>query len=275
MKPMKKSLKNVMFLVLSVSSFSVLAGQGSSGGGDALLCYKTTEIRNRVYNSILKHSESSTPVNLELQNLSKAVDILDVWEAHKPSGFPGSNSTRAIHSLSVEEIYKKVEEVLPKFYNDFFKMHITQPVQWREEDYGVLEINDSGYVGKVPDNCLISQIAYYDDTTNLIHFDGRIVNSLSGDQIRALRLHEDLYRFNRSQVKDYNAHCKYYKNHPSYIANCSYKTPNSSTTRQFVGYLISNQGYLKNDLLAYAKSVSEYAKGPMGANYWEIGYKGE
>jgi ribosomal protein S17E len=119
----------------------------------------------------------------------------------------------------------------------------------------VLEVNDSGYIGKIPASCLIAQVAYYDEKTNLAHYDSRITSVFSPNEIRNLRLHEDIYRYKRALASGLNENCKNARRLNQ--SACELMTIDSSSVRNAVAYLITHSQYEKeilDDLLWYGNS---------------------
>jgi len=120
---------------------------------------------------------------------------------------------------------------------------LSTPSQWIEEDYGVVEINDETFSGKFPKNCLVAQLAFYNDTTSTVHFDRRISELMGKTDLEALRVHEDFYKFYRDQFSSGGV--------------------NSDRVRTLVAYLFSSSDYASPDFYRALNSILViYPNGP-------------
>ncbi len=186
-------------LLLLLTSSQLFAGQGK-GGGDVVLCYQSVEVKERVKTSIKEHSRSSTPVNLMLDKLEGEVLMLETYMALRPVGL-FDTQVLEINSFSASEVYEIIKDNVSESLYKYLSESITKDEQWRSSPYGVLEVHDSGYIGKIAPNCLVVQVAHYLDDINLVYFDSRITSLMNAQELRTLKIHEDLYRRQRFLYK--------------------------------------------------------------------------
>jgi len=220
MKTTKKVLTAALTAIL-LSPFASYATEGTAGGGggNAVLCYTTTQVKQQVFTQIQKNTSPYTYTNLMLDKLEQGFrpQLLDLWEARMLTGFPGAQVKNTVTGISVEELYAKFEPRLKQIstikldlsndgpaasIDDYLVFAKTKPSQWKAEPAAILPINDMSLVAQLPHNCLIAQVAFYDDVNNIVHFDSRIVRLMELEDQNALRVHEDIYRARRVRGSD-------------------------------------------------------------------------
>ncbi len=242
-------MKNVLTLcVLLLTTLSYASKD--RGGGDAILCYGDPMIKEEVKNSIIKHTQNNSPVNLHIDKLSSKPIMYDYYEATKLRGFPSSSLASEFVVRQLDTIYKDLRSLTPLFYENYLSSFITEPYQWIAEEYGVLEIDDIGYQGKISNKCLIVQVAYYDDEADVVRYDKRITDLFDSSQRTTLKLHEDIYKYYRDEVRCYNILLSYFE-----IAEDEMKFQ-SDRVHQVVQYLIKNESLEKHRLEDYWRNVS-------------------
>lgn len=205
MNPINRSLLVLGALFISASAF---AGSSSGGGGNAVLCYSSVAVRNRVAAEIQDSPLPTDPVDLQLSALAAGFkpQLLDLWDARKATGFPGQMNGVEIIVRTPENIYalidpmmKKYGELTHAFYEqgenaeNFLKRTRTTAGQWKSEAGGIIRFEDATIQSRFPANCLVAQVAFYDDKSDIVHYDSRIVDLMDKVDQYALRVHEDLY----------------------------------------------------------------------------------
>jgi len=138
-------------------------------------------------------------VDLRLSELESMPHLLEVIDAQKPVGLFSPINLAVSGEASVWNIYKTIKQVDPQFWNIFYSS-VTDEKQWINEPAGVTEIDDATFSDRFPDNCLVVQVARFDDATKNVHVDQRLIDIMGAADKVALKLHEDLYSFYRSQV---------------------------------------------------------------------------
>jgi hypothetical protein len=226
MKPMTISQKALSALIIASGMvLGPLKGQASGGrdggGGNAVLCYVNTQTKQQVLSEIQKNQSPYTYTDLKLDKLASGFkpELLDLWEARKPVGFPGQQVKPNVLNMSPEKIYERLDSIAKKivmdatsyrsddkvFYaSDYLNYAKTTLTQWKAEPAAVLAINDMTLQAQLPKNCLIAQVAFYDDVNNLVHFDSRIVSLMSAVDQSALRVHEDIYKARRVRGDEFD-----------------------------------------------------------------------
>jgi hypothetical protein len=210
-----KLSKTLLVSILLCSSSTVFAKSyalrsggtsGVGGGGNAVLCYAFERTRNEVFDSVVDSRSPFDFVNLQLNQLKPGFkpQLLDLWDARKSVGFPGSEITPVLNNKTPEQIYKELLPIVEKFgrlagaYDQSAKEILeesrTTPSQWKAEENGVIRIEDATIQSYFPKNCLVAQVAFYDDRTNVVHYDARILRLMEKTDQNALRVHEDFYR---------------------------------------------------------------------------------
>jgi hypothetical protein len=221
MKPMKISQKALSALIIASGMvLGPLKGQASGGrdggGGNAVLCYVNTQTKKQVLSEIQKNQSPYTFTDLKLDKLASGFkpQLLDLWEARKPVGFPGQQVRQNILNVTPEQIYSRLQSISKSISmtrlsvdselsaNDYLEFSKTKPSQWKSEPAAILAIDDMSLQAQLPQNCLIAQVAFYDDINNLVHFDSRIVGLMLSEDQSALRVHEDIYRARRVRGAD-------------------------------------------------------------------------
>jgi hypothetical protein len=206
-------------------------GTNSGGGGDAVLCYSSLATRDEVVANLQKSNSPFDSVDLQLNRLEKGFkpQLLDLYEVGKLTGFPSDTKPVSFARETAESVYARLAQVgdtmrgehlstryagiQPHVYAnlvDYFFEGASNGSQWKAEPLGVTEINDATFSGKFPKNCLIAQVAFYNDQTNVIHYDQRIVSLMPSLHREALRVHEDLYRVRRVAALYYADYLKKY-----------------------------------------------------------------
>lgn len=222
MKPMKISQKALSALIIASGMvLGPLKGQASGGrdggGGNAVLCYVNTQTKQQVLSEIQKNQSPYTYTDLKLDKLASGFkpQLLDLWEARKPVGFPGQQVRQNVLNVTPEQIYSRLQSISKSISmtrlsadskeisaNDYLEFSKTKPSQWKSEPAAILAVDDMSLQAQLPQNCLIAQVAFYDDINNLVHFDSRIVSLMLSEDQSALRVHEDIYRARRVRGAD-------------------------------------------------------------------------
>lgn len=204
-------------------------GTNSGGGGDAVLCYSSFATRDEVVAELQKSNSPFDSVDLQLNQLEKGFkpQLLDLYEVGKLTGFPSDTKPVSFVRENAESVYARLAQVRdamkkeqspnrfagirPQVYAnlvDYVFENASKGSQWKAEPLGVTEINDATFSGKFPKNCLVAQVAFYDDQTKVIHYDQRIVSLMPSLHREALRVHEDLYRARRAAAVYYADYIK-------------------------------------------------------------------
>jgi hypothetical protein len=195
-------------LLASMNAFAA-AGPGEGGGGNAVLCYASKAVRDQVANDLKKPRTPLDQIDLRLSNLQPGFkpQLLDLWDARKGHGFPGETSS-SIQVRTPEQIYSELAPVLTgireswsnidgipdESASTFIARIRTLASQWQAEPGGIIKFEDSSFQAYFPSNCLIAQVAFFNDQTGIVHYDARIVSMMERVDQSALRVHEDLYR---------------------------------------------------------------------------------
>jgi len=313
MKMKMKTLKEVFaystfaLALCSLSIQSKLAksdeegdGIGAGGGGQAVLCYKdlaTKELLVNAFKSKVANADSSE-IDLRLDSLSQKPVMRDLFEYGGSRGLKAKRTNLNEGEISYSSIMAKLRKSNPKFY-DLLSQYFTTDSQWISAKSGVVTLKDATFAQRVPQNCLVVQVAIYDDVTGMINFDERIVDSMDDYQKDALRLHEEIYKFYRESVAQLNLHFVKYTendghnlnrqpwgtesewNRPLYSlyskAHQENKNVNrnvisvipritSDTVRPMVGYLMSYQNYDANEIRNLAVKIAVGVK--LVGNYY-------
>lgn len=191
-------------------------GGADAGGGDAVLCYQNVGIRDQVVQDLQESKNPFQPVNLRLDQLENKFhpQLLDLYEGGNVTGFPGETKAVSYARGTAELVYERLRNIakaLPTAelesysivpnvqakYLNWFLSNLSSGDQWIAEPLGVTEIDDATFSGKFPRNCLVAQVAFYNDQSNMIHYDQRIVALMTPLHREALRVHEDLYKLRR------------------------------------------------------------------------------
>jgi len=261
---------------LSARSPSAVRGGSDGGGGNAVLCYKDVKVRNQVFKSMTSSSSPFDYVDLRLNLLQERFkpQLLDLWDARKAFGFPGAGAAIELNDLTPEQVYSALTPVLESLgkllfgqnnetVNEFLIRNRTTPAQWKAEENGVIRIEDATIQSHFPENCLVAQVAFYDDTTGIVHYDARILRLMSNVDMNALRVHEDIYHAVRArglQLSDARERMKAdidaAYNSPAYrngatvdtsgllkLAQAIAKTKTSDLTRQLVANLFTSKKF--------------------------------
>lgn len=190
-----KNFTKIGLLAMLASAVAFAEGASDGGGGDAVLCYQSQETRDAVEKNI-KNSNQETEVDLHLDQLSAKPVMLDIYDAKDGTGLFQETETKII-DRSAETIYKMLYETQPTFAVQLFN-YVNKDSQWEKKRYGVLEVNDEGSRDyRIGASCVVVQVAFRDDEESVINYDPRIVELMDFPNKTALKLHEDIYYFQR------------------------------------------------------------------------------
>lgn len=214
---MKKVLTIFILSTIFIASSAFAVGNDSSGGGNAVLCYLNKETRNQVFKSLASSTSPFDYVDLQLKLLQAGFkpQLLDLWDARKPVGFPDTEKYPILEDRTPEEIYAALLPIIESLgklpagddfetVRDFLERTQTSSSQWQAEENGVIRIDDMTIQSLFPANCLVAQVAFYDGRTNIVHYDARILRLMEKIDQNALRVHEDIYhavRVRRRQLE--------------------------------------------------------------------------
>ncbi len=279
---MKVLINNLRLITLStlvgLTSTLSFADGGHIGGGNALLCYKSVNVRNHVDKEMRARGiEKSTSIDaisvidFQLNQLSQRPELIDYIDAKKATGLPTDLVEKSTDSAlrSINSIYEKLKTDDPLFYK-LFESSITKKEQWIPQD-GIARVSDANFDYRFPKNCLIAQVAHFNDVTQKINYDKGIVSLFDKANLTALKLHEDFYWFYRKSLYQ---RISYFKSFDSYTRFYDYwfekwlknSTANSDTVRPLVGYVLMNENYNTHEFKNLAKLVaiqidSEFLRG--------------
>lgn len=263
-----------ILLIGAILTLPAYAGFGAHGG-NAVLCYKSVTTRDAVAKE-LQDPSMRVEVDLKLEELERTPELLDLVEASLPRGL---NSIQDVPILgySASDVWQKLSIEA----KDFYKLSVllkTSENEWASATNGVLELSDATIQQRLPRNCLVSQIARYDDTTSTIFYDRRIYLLMTKIHREALKMHEDIFKFYRAQwnkrQQAVNVYISYFDKNSIYIDERTLSTGetahdyyfslyldknsqvNSDTTRALVGYLFTNSKYEDEKFEVFARNIA-------------------
>lgn len=198
-------------------SCSVLAGPGSSGGGDAIVCYPRTqegkevqkEVINRlIENQKLKPNYRDTPFD-EKRFQPERVESFDLYLAKRKNPMGEASTIVPIP----EELKDSITGYLG-YLTDRIEQKTTFGTQLREAYHqmpleshwdgspGVGEVYEAPDTTMVPESCILVQMAYQDD--GWISYDQHLFEKMDLENKTALFLHEyALYVFLNAPYRQY------------------------------------------------------------------------
>jgi hypothetical protein len=159
--------------LLSLSFAHARAGSGSSGGGNAVVCYENEVI--------------------------KSVELLDIYEA------------RVVHKLTIKKSLPTIEQEYIRYMKDsraalgstgpineegalsHFRSTLKLAMRFVPEGQTLPILNDSGRTPEVPSNCKIEQLAVFYDHRGSYDVNKTLWDRLNGMNRLALFIHEALY----------------------------------------------------------------------------------
>ncbi len=168
------------------------------GGGEEVLCYKNQETRDRIYDILQKGHAA----DLHLDELSGPPQMRDSFEAFLRWG-PFSLDQNGVPNTTIDQLLGHLTELKMPYFKNFFSR---QDPKWEGVHSRIPRVLDSPKIWypPVPKNCLIAQLAYYDDLNNVVHYDEDITGLMSPSELIAFKLHEIIYAFARTRIYVYN-----------------------------------------------------------------------
>lgn len=235
------------------------AGPGEGGGGNAVMCYKTSAIRDMVYSSVKlqrvnSRIDSRNEIDLQLSQLSENPTLADLFEIRDGLGFLQNPSSEANPTYMIKNYYDQIQKMAPAFYQRFSPF-ITRESQWRPASSGVIELADANYIARFPANCLVVQVAYFDDRLQTVSYDRRITDLMNNLNKVGLKMHEDVYRFYRASAQIHNDVANSL-GVDSAGANLKTIKINSDSTRNFIGRILMTNNLTRQDFDEAAGSVA-------------------
>lgn len=198
-----KALTLFALMAIAFSSTLALAKGGGSkegNGGDAVVCFKTPQMRDYVSDVLHKNRESYNPIPVfeeEAVRLDvESVVAYDHYEYVRPLGYPPVSKTVITPSGDYRQTLDFLLERLAskssygRELKEFGKRYALE--NWRGVP-GVPEIDDSGEFTYLPRTCLLVQVALR--VKEQVYFDSYLFSRMSVlDQV-TLTLHEWVYAF--------------------------------------------------------------------------------
>jgi len=213
-------MKGQLFLALMLTTLSMAptlakAGAGSSGGGNALVCFDTSEIPKQIRERDQAGNIIDGSIrNEHIKHITK-VEVLDLVEAQFARGMSQPKLTDLIQPNSgedVEEYAKRVigrfKDVAPLLYDNLMARVDEMPAANAvAQPDGLYPVDDYNLLGRIDStNCVVATVAIHQFSgLNLsgspdLYFDQRLMfHSKHSDISRAITyLHEVVYSYARS-----------------------------------------------------------------------------
>jgi len=192
-----------VFLFLSLTA---QAGVDTSGGGNTVVCFDSTQTRQSVYEALVRAESSGinavNPFSDEaVLRTIRTTESLDLYLHHLPRGRNQDQflSTVAVQpELNADQVLEFLLGRIEK-KNDFPTevRNLLADLTWIAAD-GVARIADTGLPVLFPANCLIAQTAYRKGSQ--IYFDRHLYNKLDDFNKAILVLHEVLYAIAKTEA---------------------------------------------------------------------------
>ena len=213
---MFKSLVCVGFIFGSVSCW---AGPGSTGGGNAVVCFNDNAIPSAIRDP--KNANYQVLTDDMISNVT-SVQVLDLYEALKPRGLDGS-LIPDVYPIGADETPVQYVWRLAQRFNPS-----APAISWMlsnsleafsenntiMESHGLARIDDTNMVEQIDSrNCVIATMAAQykaGDNSYRLHIDQRLFNHPAHSKLSkaVLLVHEFVYRYFRDQGESDSRHTR-------------------------------------------------------------------
>lgn len=211
-------MKSLSFLALILVTFSTLptfAGAGSSGGGNALVCFDTPEIPKQIRERDQAGNIIDGAIRNEHIKHITRIEVLDLVEAKYSRGMSELKSPELIQIMEGEDVedytrrvIERVKNSAPELYDSLIEtlnkipsdLAVAQPDGlYPVDDYNLLGRHDSS-------NCVVATIALHQNEGHNglnLYFDQRLMfHAKHSLHSRAITyLHEVVYAYARTRFQ--------------------------------------------------------------------------
>jgi len=272
MKTLKNVLKTGLVTTALLGAFQTFAGAGSSGGGNAVVCFKNSQ-------SIKQIKENDGWIKTELFEDMESVELLDLYQAKLPRGMFNQNKreiVKAYENESVDEYLKRIIDTVGS------QLPLVRSIiGWGERELtnriaqpnGLRPIYDYNSFGMVDNSkCIVATIIaqYSIGSDSYIQYDPRfysLPHSVHAKESKALSLlHEYIYYTAPKGDEGSSNTTRMLVGDIVTIGSSIGKIIN--TSHQFVeeakGYGFSSFGYDDTELQKVLKRFNNFIKNKMG-----------
>lgn len=208
----------LMLTTLSIAPTFAKAGAGSSGGGNALVCFDTPEIPK-----LIRERDQAGEIidgsirNEHIKHITR-LEVLDLVEAQYARGMSQPKLSDLIQPNAGEEVEDYARRIIGRLKNTAPLLHDNLMARVNEmpavdavaQPDGLYPVDDYNLLGRIDStNCVVATVAVhqfaYDNLTGApqLYFDQRLMFHAKHSALsRAVTyLHEVVYSFARSHVK--------------------------------------------------------------------------